>query len=62
MAEIHQALKETYSGHVAYEFEHIPDAAVRRWFADYVETASHETQVDDAKRRRYLELLIHSEA
>ncbi|KAJ2657673.1 hypothetical protein IWW48_004418 [Coemansia sp. RSA 1200] len=48
MAEIHQALKETYSGHVAYEFEHIPDAAVRRWFADYVETASHETQVDDA--------------
>ncbi|KAJ2518389.1 hypothetical protein GGI11_002875 [Coemansia sp. RSA 2049] len=57
MAEIHQALKETYSGHVAYEFEHIPDAAVRRWFADYVETASHEIQVDDAKRRIYLELL-----
>ncbi|KAJ2691756.1 hypothetical protein GGH99_002187 [Coemansia sp. RSA 1285] len=56
MAEIHQALKETYSGHVAYEFEHIPDAAVRRWFADYVETASHEIQVDDAKRRIYLEL------
>ncbi|KAJ1896049.1 hypothetical protein LPJ81_004829, partial [Coemansia sp. IMI 209127] len=35
MDEIHKALKDTYSGHVAYEFEHIPDAAVRRWFADF---------------------------
>ncbi|KAJ2091678.1 hypothetical protein IW138_001660 [Coemansia sp. RSA 986] len=62
MDEIHKALKDTYSGHVAYEFEHIPDAAVRRWFADFVEVASHESQVDAAKKRRYLELLAHSEA
>ncbi|KAJ2847076.1 hypothetical protein GGI22_006079, partial [Coemansia erecta] len=62
MDEIHKALKDTYSGHVAYEFEHIPDAAVRRWFADFVEVASHESQVNAAKKRRYLELLAHSEA
>ncbi|KAI9505842.1 hypothetical protein GGI25_001250 [Coemansia spiralis] len=62
MGEIHKALKDIYCGHVAYEFEHIPDFAERRWFADFVESSSKNSRVDAAKKRRFFELLARSEA
>ncbi|KAI8324424.1 dehydrogenase E1 and transketolase domain-containing protein 1 [Martensiomyces pterosporus] len=61
MAEIHQALMDTYCGHVAFEFEHIPDIAERRWFADFVEATGHDTKLDDSRKRRFYELLARSE-
>ncbi|KAJ2871886.1 hypothetical protein FB639_004418, partial [Coemansia asiatica] len=35
ITEINRALEEIYCGRVAFEFEHIPETAERRWFADY---------------------------
>ncbi|KAJ2799682.1 hypothetical protein H4S07_005373, partial [Coemansia furcata] len=62
VAEIHQALTDLYCGHVAFEFEHIPDTAERRWFADHVESTSASYKLDAAKKRRFYELLARSEA
>ncbi|KAJ2783207.1 hypothetical protein GGI18_003541, partial [Coemansia linderi] len=62
VAEIHQALIDMYCGHVAFEFEHIPDMAEKRWFADHVESTSASYQLDAAKKRRFYELLARSEA
>ncbi|PIA18857.1 dehydrogenase E1 and transketolase domain-containing protein [Coemansia reversa NRRL 1564] len=61
-AEIHQALNDIYCGHVAFEFEHIPDTAEKRWLADYVESTSKESKPDSSRRRRFFELLVRSEA
>ncbi|KAJ1950227.1 hypothetical protein EC988_004468, partial [Linderina pennispora] len=61
LKDIYQALTDTYCGHLAYEFEHIPETAERRWFADFVETMGRTIEVDDSKRRRYYELLARSE-
>ncbi|KAJ2485533.1 hypothetical protein EV174_001657, partial [Coemansia sp. RSA 2320] len=62
VAEIHRALTDLYCGHVAFEFEHIPDTAERRWFADHVESTSTDTKLAAAKKRRFYELLARSEA
>ncbi|KAJ1827909.1 hypothetical protein LPJ56_001401 [Coemansia sp. RSA 2599] len=35
ITEINKTLEEIYCGRVAFEFEHIPETAERRWFADY---------------------------
>ncbi|KAJ2796408.1 hypothetical protein H4R21_004727, partial [Coemansia helicoidea] len=59
--EICAALKDIYCGHVAFEFEHIPDAAERRWFADHVESTSSAGGPDAGKQRRFHELLARSE-
>ncbi|KAJ2809442.1 hypothetical protein H4R20_000062 [Coemansia guatemalensis] len=61
-AEILQALNDIYCGHVAFEFEHIPDTAEKRWLADYVESTSKESRPGSDKRRRFYELLVRSEA
>ncbi|KAJ2079246.1 hypothetical protein H4R24_003907 [Coemansia sp. RSA 988] len=61
IAEIHQALNDIYCGHVAFEFEHIPDTPEKRWLADYVESTSKESRPDSAKRRRFYDLLVRSE-
>ncbi|KAJ2362481.1 hypothetical protein H4S01_004758, partial [Coemansia sp. RSA 2610] len=60
-AEIHKALVDIYCGHVAFEFEHIPDSAERKWFADYVESTSKDSALSSSKKRRFLELLVKSE-
>ncbi|KAJ2777900.1 hypothetical protein H4R18_004912 [Coemansia javaensis] len=57
-AEICQALSDTYCGHLAFEFEHIPEAAERKWLADYIESTSGERGPDAARRRRFFELLV----
>ncbi|KAJ2196446.1 hypothetical protein GGH18_001623 [Coemansia sp. RSA 530] len=61
IAEIHQTLVDIYCGHVAFEFEHIPDTAERRWFADYIESTSNQSALDSDKKRRFHELLVRSE-
>ncbi|KAJ2158562.1 hypothetical protein GGF46_003681 [Coemansia sp. RSA 552] len=60
-SEIHQMLRDIYCGHVAFEFEHIPDTAERRWFADFVESTSDGHRPDRTKQQRFLELLVRSE-
>lgn len=62
MKEIHQSLTDIYCGHVAFEFEHIPDMAEKRWFANFIESSSSSNGSDDARKRRFCELLAHSEA
>ncbi|KAJ1883898.1 hypothetical protein LPJ66_010874, partial [Kickxella alabastrina] len=62
IAEIKQALEHIYCGKVAYEFEHIPDTAEKRWFADFVEATSRDNSLGKAKKRRFYELLARSEA
>ncbi|KAJ1850599.1 hypothetical protein LPJ73_003375 [Coemansia sp. RSA 2703] len=62
IAEINKTLEDIYCGHVAFEFEHIPDTAEKRWFADYVEATSKDNSLGKSKKRRFYELLARSEA
>ncbi|KAJ2786986.1 hypothetical protein GGI15_001092 [Coemansia interrupta] len=62
IADINKALEDIYCGHVAFEFEHIPDTAEKRWFADYVEATSKDNSLGRSKKRRFYELLARSEA
>ncbi|KAJ2725289.1 hypothetical protein GGI07_001423 [Coemansia sp. Benny D115] len=59
--EINQSLENIYCGRVAFEFEHIPETAEKRWFADYVEATSGDSHMGNTKRRRFFELLARSE-
>ncbi|KAF9163639.1 hypothetical protein DFQ26_002295 [Actinomortierella ambigua] len=53
-------LRKSYSGKIAYEFTHIPDASERRWFAHQVESYQKPPITPEDKRRMF-ELLSKSE-
>ncbi|RUS30552.1 thiamine diphosphate-binding protein [Jimgerdemannia flammicorona] len=57
---IHTHLKSVYSGRIAYEFIHIPDASERRWFYHAVESWEKPVMSPHEKRRIF-ELLSRSE-
>lgn len=53
-------LKKVYSGRIAYEFMHIPDASERRWFYHAVESWERPAMTPEEKKRIF-ELLSKSE-
>ncbi|RUS14431.1 thiamine diphosphate-binding protein, partial [Endogone sp. FLAS-F59071] len=53
-------LKKVYSGRIAYEFMHIPDASERRWFYHAVESWERPAMTPEEKKRIF-ELLSRSE-
>ncbi|RKO99059.1 hypothetical protein CXG81DRAFT_28146 [Caulochytrium protostelioides] len=54
-------LQEAYCDKIAFEFQHIPDASERRWFAQMVESSGPPTAVDAEAKKRIFALLARSE-
>ncbi|KAI9139185.1 thiamine diphosphate-binding protein [Paraphysoderma sedebokerense] len=53
-------LQSCYSGRIAYEFTHIPNASERRWFAHMIESFEKKRFTSEEKRRMF-SLLTKSE-
>ncbi|KAF9578818.1 hypothetical protein BGW38_005199, partial [Lunasporangiospora selenospora] len=53
-------LEKSYSGKIAYEFMHIPNASERRWFAHQVESYQ-KAPITSEDKKRIFELLTKSE-
>ncbi|HSR42963.1 MAG TPA: thiamine pyrophosphate-dependent enzyme, partial [Longimicrobiales bacterium] len=61
LAETLRHLEETYSGPIAYEFEHLEDPEKVQWFWDHLERRSHLTELEDDEKRWLLERLTQVE-
>ncbi|ORZ31198.1 Transketolase, pyrimidine binding domain-domain-containing protein [Catenaria anguillulae PL171] len=60
LSTILKHLHNTYSNHIAYEFQHIPDSSERRWFSHMLE--SYDKRPFSAEeKKRMLALLTKSE-
>jgi 2-oxoglutarate decarboxylase len=55
-------LRETYTGTIAYEIEHISDHEQRIWLRKNIESGTYRQPLDAAARRRLLERLSEVEA
>jgi 2-oxoglutarate dehydrogenase E1 component len=62
MADVLAWLKETYSGSVGYEYEHIADATRRHWLRDQIESGEHRQALSAERKRRLLNRLTEGEA
>ncbi|ORX91699.1 2-oxoglutarate dehydrogenase, E1 component [Basidiobolus meristosporus CBS 931.73] len=60
LSQIIDHLEKTYCGHLAFEFMHIADDNVRRWFADKAETYL-ATTFSTQEKEKFLELITKSE-
>jgi 2-oxoglutarate dehydrogenase E1 component len=61
LADIIHALRETYCGHIAVEFLHIQNKAVRRWLIHEMESMRNRPAFDTAKKHILLEDLVRAE-
>ncbi|KAI8324422.1 dehydrogenase E1 and transketolase domain-containing protein 1 [Martensiomyces pterosporus] len=59
LSAIIQALQRTYCRNISYEFEHVTDPVVRKWFAEYVE--SLDTHDLPSRYQRFHELMARAE-
>ncbi len=55
-------LRETYTGHIGYEFEYLEDPVSREWLREQIETGTHRTPLSPSEQRRLLERLTEVEA
>src|SRR5918999_707772 len=55
-------LRETYTGTIAYEIEHISDHDQRVWLRKAIETGAYRTALDEEEKRRLLRRLSEVEA
>jgi 2-oxoglutarate dehydrogenase E1 component len=55
-------LRQTYTGTIAYEIEHISDHEQRIWLRQAIEAGSYRTPLETTERRRLLERLSEVEA
>ncbi|ORX84849.1 hypothetical protein K493DRAFT_387202 [Basidiobolus meristosporus CBS 931.73] len=60
LAQIIEHLENVYCGHMAFEFMHITDNSLRRWFASQAET-SIDTNFSKEEKYKFLELMTRSE-
>ncbi|MGH3066881.1 MAG: 2-oxoglutarate dehydrogenase E1 component [Gaiellaceae bacterium] len=56
------ALREVYTGSIAYEIEHISDHAERVWLRQAIETGRYRKRIEPDERRALLERLAQVEA
>lgn len=61
LREIHQALNETYCGHIGVEFMHISDTAETRWFEERLESSRGKPAISDSDRKNILKHLTAAE-
>ncbi|MBV8150485.1 MAG: multifunctional oxoglutarate decarboxylase/oxoglutarate dehydrogenase thiamine pyrophosphate-binding subunit/dihydrolipoyllysine-residue succinyltransferase subunit, partial [Candidatus Eremiobacteraeota bacterium] len=62
LAEILPKLRETYSGTIAYQIEHISNRAQRRWLRDYIEGGLHRIKLSPERKVQLLGRLTKVEA
>ena len=55
-------LRETYTGPIGYEFEHLEDPEHRVWLRERIESGAHRQPLGADERRRLLERLTEVEA
>ncbi|ORX92989.1 putative 2-oxoglutarate dehydrogenase E1 component DHKTD1, mitochondrial-like protein [Basidiobolus meristosporus CBS 931.73] len=60
LAQIIKHLENVYCGHMAFEFMHITDDSLRRWFASQAETCI-DTNFSKEEKYKFLELMARSE-
>ena len=60
LKDIVRTLKETYCRAIGVEFMHLQDPEERRWLTSRMEPNRNRPEIDDAERRRILELLNRS--
>ena len=61
-AEALPGLRETYTGTIAYEIEHIADHEQRVWLRQAIESGEYRRPLEDAEQRFLLERLSKTEA
>ena len=62
MTEVLDWLKETYTGSIGYEFEHLEDPAQREWLRVQIESGVHRQPLTAEEKTRLLERLTEVEA
>ena len=61
LADVLGRLRETYSGTIAYEIEHIDDHEQRMWLREAIETGRYRRPLSDDEQRRLLARLAEVE-
>ncbi len=61
LGEMLQALKETYSGSVGFEFMHIHNTEVRNWIRERAENQLTSDEIDSQKQQKWLRWLLEAE-
>src|SRR4051812_30749821 len=61
LADVAERLRETYSGTIAYEIEHIDDHDQRMWLREAIESGRYRRPVSDDEQRRLLARLAEVE-
>ncbi|HEX6135112.1 MAG TPA: 2-oxoglutarate dehydrogenase E1 component [Longimicrobiales bacterium] len=62
MTEVLAWLKDTYTGSIGYEFEHLEDPTQREWLREQIETGAHRQPLSADERKRLLGRLTEVEA
>ena len=61
LSEVLPALRETYSGTIAYEIEHISNTQQREWLREYIESGMHRTPLTAQRKVQVLQRLTKVE-
>jgi 2-oxoglutarate dehydrogenase E1 component len=61
LADVLERLRETYSGTIAYEIEHIDDHEQRMWLREAIESGRYREPLSDDEKRRMLARLSEVE-
>ena len=61
MSDVLPALRETYSGTIAYEVEHISNTQQREWLREYIESGMHRTPLTAPRKVQLLQRLTKVE-
>jgi 2-oxoglutarate dehydrogenase E1 component len=62
VAEFVDALRDTYTGTIGYEFEYLEDPESREWLRRQIEAGAHRQPLSASERRRLLERITEVEA
>jgi len=62
MGEVLAWLRETYTGTIGYEFEHLQNPAHREWLREQIESGAHRTPLSAEEQQRLLARLTEVEA
>jgi len=61
LSEIIESIKKTYTSTIGYEFMHIMDSKIRRWFMDKIEGKPTPYSFSDDEKEHVLKRLVDSE-
>jgi 2-oxoglutarate dehydrogenase E1 component len=62
VADALEFMRETYTGSIGYEYEHLEDPAQREWLREQIESGAHRQPLSADERKRVLSRLTEVEA